>query len=637
MKILLGKEYHKKVLNPLDCGFQPMDRDRCVAAVEKFRNNPRLSGLNFERIGPGRNQNHWSIRASRELRVILAVELEGEQPCRVGLLNMGHHDPMYEWSHGQGYYTDLDEYGVVWTPPESADNRDSALPPSDFEEWMLYLPKQHRRLVNRHYRAGMGRIRGAAGTGKTVVGLHRAVVLGRRYPGELILVTTFSRSLCVYMERLFQRFPDTPDNVRFVNVDQLASQFLNEHADKIDGSHITRPQDIDAAFEAAYRLSVSQETNLEDSYLKEEVRRVIKGRGAKKEEYLDTGRFERLGRKRSFKKADREICWRLREAWDNEMKQLGTIDFPDRLLEARNLAEKQSNPMYRAAIVDEAQDLTLVGIQFVRALVAGSPKEKLKKDSILMLDDAAQRIYPGGFRPKWAKLDFRGNSDILEVNFRNTKRIFQAARAVHGEVKFSKGANDDGTVDAVHFERGEGDRPVLIVTNRKELRVLLELIENLVENEGFKHNEIGVFVLRNGDANKLIKFLKGREIPCVNLKDLLTGPLGDGIRVGTFDRAKGMTYRTVFIPRMGESQFPFSRESNGTENLAQAALQLPGNEAAPPMEENQEERQLKLDRLYVAMTRARDRLYLIADEDPCDEIQSARDHYFDEYPSLAVP
>ena len=76
MKILYGKEYHNKVLNPLDYGFQLQDRDRCVDAVEKFRDNPRHPGLNFERLGPGRSKNHWSIRASQELRVILAVELE---------------------------------------------------------------------------------------------------------------------------------------------------------------------------------------------------------------------------------------------------------------------------------------------------------------------------------------------------------------------------------------------------------------------------------------------------------------------------------------------------------------------------------------------------------------------------------
>ena len=65
MKIFYGKEYHRKVRNPLDCGFQPNDRDRCVAAVNKFRDNPRLPGLNFEPLGPGRKHNHWSIRARK--------------------------------------------------------------------------------------------------------------------------------------------------------------------------------------------------------------------------------------------------------------------------------------------------------------------------------------------------------------------------------------------------------------------------------------------------------------------------------------------------------------------------------------------------------------------------------------------
>ena len=164
---------------------------------------------------------------------------------------MGHHDPMYEWARRQGHYTDLDAYGVVWARPESADNRDSAVPPTDFEEWTLYLPEQQRKLVNRRYHVGLGRVRGAAGTGKTVVALHRAAVLGHRYPGERILVTTFSRSLCNHMNALFQRFPNAPDNVHFANVDKLAFQFDR------------RPLDLDAvdeAFEAAYTSTVPLDT-----------------------------------------------------------------------------------------------------------------------------------------------------------------------------------------------------------------------------------------------------------------------------------------------------------------------------------------------------------------------------------------
>lgn len=438
--------------------------------------------------------------------MILAVEPGGSHPHRVGLLNMGHHDPMYDWSRRRRHYTDLDVHGAVWSPPESTDNLDSAVPPGDFEEWTLYLPAQQRRLVNRHYHAGLGRIRGAAGTGKTVVALHRAMVLGHRYPGERILVTTFSRSLSGHMEALFRRFPDAPSNVDFANVDRLAFKFDQRRRDS---------RSVNAAFEAAFLRAVpaNARERLDRDYLKEEVRRIIKGRDAQKEDYLDTGRFERLGRKRPFKRPDREICWNLREAWDQEMERRGTVDFADRLVEARNRAEAEAKHTYRAAVVDEAQDLTLVGIQFVRALVTGKLIEELRKDSILMLDDAAQRIYPGGFRPAWANLNFSGHSDTLDVNFRNTRRIFQAARAVRGEVVVSRDANDDGSVDAVRFEGGEGDRPVMIVARRKETKLILERIRDLVENEGFAHNEIGVLVLRNKDAESLLEGLKGRTIP----------------------------------------------------------------------------------------------------------------------------
>ena len=43
--------------------------------------------------------------------MILAVEPDSSHPSRVGLVNMGHHDPMYDWARRQGHYTDL---GRVW-------------------------------------------------------------------------------------------------------------------------------------------------------------------------------------------------------------------------------------------------------------------------------------------------------------------------------------------------------------------------------------------------------------------------------------------------------------------------------------------------------------------------------------------
>ena len=145
-------------------------------------------------------------------------------------------------------------------------------------------------------------------------------------------------------------------------------------------------------------------------YLKEEIRRVVKGRAATREEYTDTGRFERIGRGLSLKAPDRTLCWDLRNAWDEEMARESTEDFPDFVLRARDLARRQ-DPLYRCAVVDEAQDLTLVEMQFLRALVATVPLAgetsrsgdagALPADALTVLDDSAQRIYPGGFKPRW--------------------------------------------------------------------------------------------------------------------------------------------------------------------------------------------------------------------------------------------
>ena len=623
-----GREYWREASKSTDSGLQRVDRNRCMAAVDKFIANSRHPSLNFERLGSGPRQNHCSIRASQELRVILAVD-HFDVPRRVALLNMGHHDPMYEWALRQGYHTDLDAFGVVdWDSRDPSEGGSPAIPTADFEEWTLFLPEQQRRLVQRRYPKGVGRIRGAAGTGKTVVALHRAAFLARQYPGERILVTTFSRSLCNHMKAVFGRFPDPPGNVEFMNVDKLAYQ--------LDRRRLY-PSAVNAAFEAAYRATIPRDrmAQLDREYMKDEIRYVIKGRDARKEEYLDTGSFERLGRKRGFKRPDREISWGLREAWDREMKERGTVSFEDRLMSARDLAWQRPKPVYRAAIVDEAQDMTLVGMQLVRALVVGRPEDNLPQDGLLVLDDAAQRIYPGGFRPAWAKLNYSGNSDRLDVNYRNTKRIFEAARAVRGELIVSKDANDDGTVEPDRFEGGEGRRPVVIIARNGESVAIRDRILTLVDKEGFKHEEIGVMTRRNEDVDRLLEWMDRNSVPCVNLKDLKKDvSLGSGVRIGTFDRAKGMEFRAVFIPRLGKSLFPINEKKDGPEQLA---ISVSEGEAMPASEEEMEQRQLNIDRLYVAMTRAMEMLYLIADEQPCPEIEGARNHFADEREEPLAP
>ena len=209
----------------------------------------------------------------------------------------------------------------------------------------------------------------------------------------------------------------------------------------------------------------------------------IKGRDSRQDEYLDTDKFERLGA-RSFRLDDRKKCWHLREVWDEEMRKRGTEDFADLMIKARDLAHK-SAPEYRAAIIDESQDMTLVQMQFVRALVGWCSENDLSRDAILILDNSAQRIYPRGFRPKWAGLYFKVTGEILKQNFCNNKRIFDAARSIRGEIIIGKEDNDDGACDEV------SDSPASTVparipgnTELAQTGVCTALLDGLISGSG---------------------------------------------------------------------------------------------------------------------------------------------------------
>jgi len=614
--ILYARSFHESV-NKLTDG----ERRLCNRAIEKFRGDPGHRGLNFKYLGKRPAHNHHSIRASGELRIILGVTPNMHDPQNVVLAAAGHHDWAYHWSNSRGYCTDMSEgaplAGDDLSPDEFARLLEAL---NDAEEWQLFLHPDQEALVHKKF-FREARILGAAGTGKTVLAFHRAAWLGERYPKSKILFTTFSRSLTNHYARLYRRLPNAPTNVDFINIDRLAHT--------IAGSPVIDPKKADAFFAEAWQETVpgSALEKLPDSYLKEEVERVIKGRGASRDAYIDTGRFNRLGRRRGFNRGQREICWRLKDAWDARLRDAGITTFADVMIEARNIAWRQVVPHYQSVIADEYQDFTLVGAQFVRALVAGAPDKPVPDDGLLLLGDAAQRIYAGGWIPAWANLSFSGRSETIHTNYRNTRLVVEAASAVRGEDKTGAG-DDEYITDYKTFALGDGARPVFVSVADKaqEIHTVIREIERLARgdstaHEKIAHQDIGVLVYHNQDADEILTALRARSIPCVLLRALKNENPIEGVRVGTYDRGKGMEFQAVFLPRLGESQFP--KPFDRARPVQETMLETDSDDEMS--DEEKEHRQLQLDRLYVGMTRARRWLYLLADESPCRELRDAGD------------
>ena len=623
----------------------PQDQTRFLTAVYQFSQDPATPGLNFEKLGGGPKSNLWSLRASQELRILLAVD-DGQ----FVFVNAGHHDVMYDWAKRRDHYVDLASEDLadlqvtvpdipislkrasVGAPPqpslpdlsEQVLDDPSQLPSKaesaptdpqliqelirrvvrgDFEEWQLFLHPDQEPLVSRHW-SGAARIRGVAGTGKTVIGLHRLAELARRYPDQKVLFTANSRSLAEMLDRRFRNLPMAPSNVEFANIDRIVYQY-----DSWTPAHFSL---VDQTFEAACNqlISGSPLERISQDYLKEEIERVIKGNDLQSlEDYLAV---ERIGRKRSFSQKLRKLVWELFELWAEMLSERNAVTFADKRIRVRDAVQGLAQAPYRCVVVDEAQDVTLVELQLVRALVAGNPQNPVPKDGILILDDPAQRIYAGGYRLGWANLDIAGRAQVLQKNYRNVPAVYRAAMRVRGRELVALDHEDDKYVlDAeLGFHEREDENPNLVLVDRKcELPYLCEKIHEFNAAQKYSSNEIAVFLKHNSQVEATIRFLQREGIPCAHLTR--DGFTGDGIGVGTYDRARGLEFRAVFLPRMGSTQFP---DNSGDGD---------GERQNYDPDQDLESRQLELDRLYVAMTRARELLLLIADEEPCEEIWRA--------------
>ena len=478
------------------------------------------------------------------------------------------------------------------------------------EEWMIFLHPDQRTLAERRF-SGPARVRGAAGTGKTVVALHRSAVLANRYKADAagkrppVLFTTFISSLPPLLEDLYGRLPSRVEGgVHFVNVDRLAYELCGRAGQppRID------PNAANKAFNSAFRAVVRPNTPLHGvagPYLREELQAVLKGRGvASLAEYLN---MERTGRRTRFTAPMREQAWALLEVWDKQLNEAGIEDFADVARRARDFARGRE-PMYRAAVIDEAQDVSLVQLQLVHALVSDRDGD-MPADALFVVGDGAQKIYPGGFTLAQAGLDVRGNSAVLRVNYRNTQEIIAAAMAAAG----AEPVNDLGD----EFLRGEaetapiltGNRPLLACRGEVDAQIdyVAEQARLLCENSALGLGDIAVLVATNKLERLAIDRLARSGIEAAALSRL-NGSRSPLLKVGTFHRSKGLEFKVVFLLDISAGEFP----SKPWHWRTQA--------------EKDERRALEISQLFVAMTRARDRLFILCNQEPSEVLYDALDY-----------
>lgn len=445
------------------------------------------------------------------------------------------------------------------------------------EDWMIFLSPLQSRAVQR-WTSGPSRVTGGPGTGKTVVALHRTATLARNAPsGTRILMTSFVRNIPETLDGLFERLaPDAHDRVAFRHIHDLALDLLRNRDVRVNPDWNAARARFDRCYASdAARRERLRVTGFDPGYIWQELTRVIEGRGVRSfDDYL---RLARHGRRRAMQEPVRRLVWSLyedyREACRNTNPPLASPEAVIALALDAVRREPTGKP-YHAVIVDEAQDLTEVGIRFLCALLEDGDRGRL-----LLVGDQSQRVYAGGFRLSDAGVSVRGRSTQLRVCYRSTDEIMRVVAALGRELS-TEDFGEDGLQSLAASTVRQGVPPTLHVFKLIDEEVAWVVEELRADDDPAS---VAILVPTNTGVDDWVGRVKVAGLPYRRLTDYAGKPL-PGVKIGTYARSKGLEFKRVILPGLSDGRFPWGDPSDTDGMLLQGSM------------------------LYVAMSRARDRL-----------------------------
>lgn len=461
------------------------------------------------------------------------------------------------------------------------------------EEWMLFLAPFQRSLTIREYR-GPARVRGVAGSGKTVVALHRARFLARKTRGSLkkVLFLTYGNRLPGIISHLFEKLANNSDDINYfecLTVHQLCARLLKDAGlqPKVDADlcQSVLAQAISRA-SAQYKLSKLFSNSVQ--FFQDEISYSIKGRRIETlEQYLA---LDRTGRGTALNPSERQAMYAVYQGYQSQLRMAGKCDFDDFILETLRLFAKGEMPdlPYSHIVVDEIQDLSEAVMCLIRQLV------KPQENDLFLVGDGMQRIYPGGYALSKIGIDISGRSTLLRKNYRNTQQILRAAHAITQNVRFDDMENEVSLADEPEYSVRQGELPVLkgFPTPDLELRWVIEEINRLQKDFRYRPGDIALLYRHSLPYKKLITQTLSRNFQIGEITKDPMSYFGNALKYTTFHSSKGLEFKAVFVVGLTDGQL-----------VPKDDWSLEGEELNDYLE-----REKRL--LYVAMTRARDLLYL---------------------------
>jgi superfamily I DNA/RNA helicase len=459
-----------------------------------------------------------------------------------------------------------------------------------WEKWTVFLHPEQRQWVERDY-SGPARVSGSAGTGKTIVALHRAAYLARAHPDARVLLTTFSDTLASALNTKLKRL--------LGNEPRLAER-IDVHS-------------LDAIGLRLYKAHIGQATIASREIVRELLKESASAVGGHKfglhflltewEQVVDTWQLEnwdayrdvaRLGRKTRLPEAQRVVLWSIFERVRAGLLERKLLTHAQLFTTLAAALSSNKNVVFDFSVVDEAQDISVSHLRFFAALGGGRP------NALFFAGDLGQRIFQQPFSWKGLGVDIRGRSRTLRVNYRTSHQIRTQADRLLGPMVTDVDGDTEDRSDTVSVFNG----PPPVIHTFKDEGEEIKAVGNWIMEQakaGVLPHEFGVFVRSIAQLERAQAAVKVAGLS-FKILDEHVETLSGHVSISTMHLAKGLEFRAVVVMACDDEVIPL-----------QERIETVGDDA-----DLQEVYDTERHLLYVACTRARDHL-LVTSVEPASE------------------
>jgi mRNA-degrading endonuclease RelE of RelBE toxin-antitoxin system len=459
-----------------------------------------------------------------------------------------------------------------------------------WEKWTVFLHPDQRQTVERVY-SGPARVAGSAGTGKTIVALHRAAHLARTNPDCRVLLTTFSDALAnalqTKLNRLLVGEPRLAERIDVHSLDAIALRLYKTHVGPVT---MASPDVIrELIVQAAAAVGGHK---FRTYFLISEWEQVVDAwQLGTWEAYRDV---VRLGRKTRLPEAQRAVLWSIFDRVRAELHSRHLTTWPELFSSLAASIAGRATPVFDFAVVDEAQDIGVPHLRFLAALGGDRP------EALFFAGDLGQRIFQQPFSWKSLGVDVRGRSRTLRVNYRTSHQIRMQADRLLGAVMADVDGNAEDRSDTVSVFNGPPPSVIVLDTEGEEIAAVGKWLAEL-GTQGLTPHEIGVFVRSAAQLGRARAAVEAAGLAFRVLDEHVQTASGF-VSVSTMHLAKGLEFRAVVVMACDDEVIPL-----------QERIEAVGDDA-----DLQEVYDTERHLLYVACTRARDHL-LVTGVSPASE------------------